>query len=65
MSALTVLTLIFVVLKLTGHIDWSWWLVVSPILLHASIVFVAILIGVFESPEAKMRRAIKKKYGLD
>lgn len=24
-------TAIFVTLKLTGHIDWSWWLVFSPI----------------------------------
>jgi len=27
----TVLFLIFLVLKLTGHIDWSWWWVTSPI----------------------------------
>ena len=25
-----ILTLIFIVLKLTNHIDWSWWWVVSP-----------------------------------
>ena len=24
------LTLIFVTLKLTGYIDWAWWLVLSP-----------------------------------
>ena len=27
------LTLLFVGLKLTGHIDWSWWFVVSPTIL--------------------------------
>jgi hypothetical protein len=27
----TVLTIIFVVLKLTNHIDWSWWWVFSPL----------------------------------
>ena len=27
----TFLTLLFVGLKLTGHIDWSWWWVLSPI----------------------------------
>lgn len=27
----TLLTLIFVTLKLTGNIDWSWWWVLSPI----------------------------------
>lgn len=25
------LALIFITLKLTGYIDWSWWLVLSPI----------------------------------
>lgn len=29
-SASTVLGLIFLVLKLTGQIDWSWWLVLLP-----------------------------------
>lgn len=28
---LTVLFLIFMVLKLTGHIDWSWWYVTLPL----------------------------------
>ena len=26
---------LFVALKLTHHIDWSWWLVLSPLLLKA------------------------------
>jgi hypothetical protein len=25
------LTVLFVILKLTGNIDWSWWLVMAPI----------------------------------
>lgn len=25
------LTILFIGLKLTGHIDWSWWMVTSPI----------------------------------
>ena len=25
------LTITFIVLKLTGYIDWSWWLVLSPL----------------------------------
>lgn len=28
---LNLLTLVFVVLKLCGKIDWSWWWVLSPI----------------------------------
>lgn len=29
-GCLTVLGLIFIVLKLVGTIDWSWWLVLLP-----------------------------------
>jgi hypothetical protein len=30
-SAVSVLTIVFVVLKLTRNIDWSWWWVLSPL----------------------------------
>jgi hypothetical protein len=30
LSGLTLLTILFVGLKLTNHIDWSWWWVLSP-----------------------------------
>ena len=33
------LTVLFVGLKLTGHIDWSWWWVLSPI-------WISVLLGV-------------------
>ena len=43
-----VLFLVFLVLKLTGNIDWSWWWVTSPLwiplALGLSIVCVAIVI---------------------
>lgn len=29
---LSILGLIFITLKLTGFIDWSWWLVLAPFL---------------------------------
>jgi hypothetical protein len=35
-----ILTLLFVVFKITNYIDWSWWLVFSPIILALVIVFV-------------------------
>lgn len=35
-----VLTLIFITLKLTGYIDWSWWLVLSPTLIAFILLFV-------------------------
>lgn len=30
MGLAEILTIVFVVLKLTGVIDWSWWLVLLP-----------------------------------
>ena len=31
------LTIVFIVLKLTGYIAWSWWWVLSPIWICAGI----------------------------
>lgn len=39
---LSLLTLLFVALKLTGFIDWSWWFVVMPSLIHAAVVLLVI-----------------------
>jgi len=36
---LTVLFVVFLVLKLTGEIDWSWWWVTSPLWLPVAILF--------------------------
>lgn len=37
MRFLSVLCLLFIGLKLTGHIDWSWWLVLCPIVVESVI----------------------------
>lgn len=39
MTFINLLTLLFVALKLTNFIDWSWWWVLSPTLLN---VFVTV-----------------------
>ena len=39
-----VLGIVFVVLKLLGVIDWSWWLVLAPIWIP--VVIVLVLYGV-------------------
>ena len=31
------LTILFIGLKLTKHIDWSWWWVLSPVIISAGI----------------------------
>ena len=38
------LTIAFVVLRLCGVIDWSWWLILSPIIISACIWWVLALI---------------------
>mgnify|MGYP003537244444 CR=1 FL=1 len=35
-----ILFLIFLVLKLTGSIDWSWWWVTAPLWIGFAILFV-------------------------
>jgi membrane protein YdbS with pleckstrin-like domain len=40
------LTTLFVGLKLTGQIDWSWWWVLSPIWISLAFAIVVIAIAV-------------------
>lgn len=38
------LAIVFIVLKLTGVIAWSWWWVLAPIWLPASIGLIALIV---------------------
>ena len=38
------LTIVFIVLKLTHYINWSWWWVLSPLWIEAGIAILACLI---------------------
>lgn len=46
---LQLLTIVFVVLKLTHYIDWSWWWVLAPlwapVVLVIAVVFILGIIG--------------------
>ena len=44
MGFLSTLTLIFVVLKLTDVIDWSWWWVFSPFWIGIPILLIFLVI---------------------
>jgi hypothetical protein len=44
---LPALTLLFIALKLTGYISWSWWWVLAPLWLPALLVFIVSLIAAF------------------
>lgn len=39
------LTILFIGLKLTGYIAWSWWWVLSPIWITFLVVMLIFLIG--------------------
>lgn len=39
------LTVAFIVLKLCGIISWSWWWVLSPLWISATVVFSVIIIA--------------------
>lgn len=45
---LGLLAIVFIILKLTGHIAWSWWWVLSPLwggflLVIGFVIFIAII----------------------
>ena len=44
---LGILGLIFITLKLTDYIDWSWWWVLAPIWIpFALVAFVFVIVGI-------------------
>jgi hypothetical protein len=55
-GCLTVLFLIFLVLKLTDNIDWSWWIVTAPLwgpwaliaVVGVIAALIAIIAGIFQ-----------------
>ncbi len=53
------LTIVFITLKLTGHIAWSWWLVLSPIWVTSSIVLLIaislLIIAVYKEYKEKVK----------
>ena len=43
------LTILFIGLKLTDHIDWSWWWVLSPLWIPVAILVVLLIFfGIIE-----------------
>jgi hypothetical protein len=51
----TLLAVAFVVLKLTGYIDWSWWWVLSPLWIPLVIVLVIVFVFVAISAVVEIR----------
>lgn len=44
-SGPSLLTVLFVGLKLTGHIDWSWWWVTAPSWIPLALVLGILAVG--------------------
>jgi len=41
---LGLLTIVFITLKLLDYIDWSWWWILSPILISIAIVLLFLIV---------------------
>jgi len=57
-----VLFIVFLVLKLTGNIDWSWWWVTSPLWIH--LIFVGIPLLVIVTLTCIERRKAKRSIDI-
>lgn len=44
MGLLEILLIVFVILKLVGAIDWSWWWVLSPLLIPIGLLIVVLIV---------------------
>ena len=51
-----VLTIVFIVLKLVGVIDWSWLWVLSPLWINVGIVIILAIIIVIINNKSKNKR---------
>lgn len=51
------LAIVFITLKLTGYIDWSWWWVLSPLWIPFVVVMlVIVLLAIFTNGKLYVRR---------
>jgi F0F1-type ATP synthase membrane subunit a len=61
LSLMAILIMIFTALKLTGLVDWSWWVVFSPLWAPITIVMFILFIVVFTSYVINLISYKKKK----
>ena len=48
-SFLELLMILLIGLKLTGYIDWSWWLILSPVLIEVTFLLIVLAYTYFVS----------------
>ena len=60
MNIFWVATVVMVILKLAGVIDWSWWLVFSPVIL--SVVLNILIEGLSVSISHKVTKSVANEH---
>ncbi len=62
MKFLTALALLFIFLKLTGVIAWSWWLVLLPLYFGAAVFLGMVVLSILGGTTHYMvKRLLRKK----
>jgi hypothetical protein len=50
------LQIVFIVLKVTGLITWSWWMVFIPLWIELSIILIVLIIHAIINKAERLRR---------
>ena len=50
-----ILTIVFIVLKLIGIINWSWWLVLLPEIIGLALYVLLVILSIREHKKAEKR----------
>ena len=61
------LTIVFITLKLTGYINWSWWWILAPLYMPLAVVlgialfafliaFIIVILSISNKPKLKFKR---------
>jgi hypothetical protein len=59
---LNALLIIFVIAKILGFITWSWWIILSPLLIQVSIVLLSLVFyGVANFRIKNLLKKLKKE----
>ena len=61
MQFVSLLTVLFIALKLTGYIDWNWFLVLLPIIIGPIIFLLLLVVALFVGMKVRDVENSKKK----
>ncbi len=49
MGVITILGIVFLILKLCNIIDWNWWLVCLPFIIEGGIIVIVLILNIIIS----------------